>query len=254
MRRDALLAAALAPVAFVSYLLSLGVSVGTVTGEFLLATALYVAVLAGLGVLVAETHERGLLTPLPVATALSLLVPWLGFAAGHAVRFGVVTPESLTLLSFLPSVVVVAALVLAVSALEYAAIEHPRTRELLDGRTGAGAIAVGVVYAVAVLGASGLRFGSLTLSSVALLLWVAGGLLVLGAVPVYVGIRLNRLSPPAVVAAGLVLVLVTPSSGRFSLGVLYAVGWVLPLGVALVAAAAESRLRHHGAGDPSPRL
>lgn len=254
MRRDALLAAALTPVAFTSYLLSLGVGVGAITGELFLATVLYVAVLAGVGILVAETHERGLLTPLPVATALSLLVPWLGFASGHAVRFGAVTPDSLTLLTFLPSVVVVAVLVLAISALEYAATEHPRVRKRLDGRTGVGAIAVGIVYAVSVLGASGLRFEPVTPSSVGLLLWVAGGLLVLGAVPVYVGIRLNRLSPPAVVAAGLVLVIVTPSSGQFSLGVLYAVGWVLPLGIALVAAAAESRVRHHGASDPSPRL
>ncbi|MFC6826752.1 hypothetical protein [Halopelagius fulvigenes] len=253
MRRDAVLAAVLAPVAFTSYLLSLGVGVGGVTGEFLLATALYAAVLGGMGVLVAETHERGLLTPLPVATALSLLVPWLGFAAGGAVRFGVVTPESLTLLSFLPSVVVVAVLVLAISVLEYVATEHPRAGERLDGRTGVGCIAVGVVYAVAVLSASGFRFEA-TLPSAALLLWIAGGLLVLGTVPVYVGIRLNRLSPPAVVAAGLVLVLVTPSEGQFSFGVLYAVGWVVPLGVALVAAAAESRLRHYGAGDPRPRL
>ncbi|SFF84098.1 hypothetical protein SAMN04488063_0487 [Halopelagius inordinatus] len=250
MRRDALLAAALAPVAFTSYLLSLGVAVGTVTGESLLATSLYVATLSGLGVLVAETHERGLLTPLPVATALSLLVPWVGFA----VRFGTVAPDSLTLLRFLPSVLLVAVLVLAVSALEYAATEHPRVRELLDGQTGAGSIAVGVVYAVSVLGASGLRFESPTLPAIGLLLWVAGGLLVLGTVPVYVGIRLNRLSPPAVLAAGLALVVVTPSSGRFPLGALYAIGWVLPLGVALVAAAAESRVRHYEAGDPSPRL
>lgn len=253
MRRDAVLAAVLAPVAFTSYLLSLGVDVGGITGEFLLATVLYVAVLGGVGVLVAETHEWGLLTPLPVATALSLLVPWLGFGAGDAVRFGVVTPESLTLLSFLPSVVVVAVLVLAVSALEYAATEHPRAAERLDGRTGVGSVAVGVVYAVTVLGASGLRFEA-TLPSAALLLWVAAGLLALGTVPVYVGVRLNRLSPPAVAAAGLVLVLVTPSEGRFSFAVLYAVGWVVPLGVALVAAAAENRVRHYGASDPRPRL
>ncbi|RDI71527.1 hypothetical protein [Halopelagius longus] len=253
MRRDALLAAVLAPVAFTSYLLSLGVGVGGVTGELFLATGLYTVILGGVGVLVAETHEWGLLTPLPVATALSLLAPWIGFGATGAVRFGVVTPESLTLLSFLPSVVIVAVLVTAISVLEYAATEHPRAAERLDGRTGVGSIAVGVVYAVAVLGASGLRF-EVTLPSVALLLWVTGGLLVLGTVPVYVGVRLNRLSPPAVVAAGLVLVLVTSSEGRFSFSVLYAVGWVVPLGVALVAAAAESRVRHYGAGDPRPRL
>lgn len=251
MRRDALLAAALSPVAFTSYLLSLGVDVGAATGDGFAAPALYATVLSAVGVLVTATHDRGLLTPLPVATALLLVVPWFAFGTG---RPGVVGPESLTVLDVLPSVVVAVALVFGLSALEHAATEHPRIRARLDGRTGVGSIAVGVVYAAVALGASGLRLGVATPLEAAFALWVVAGLVALGAVPVYVGVRLNRLSPPAVAAAGLLLVLVAPAADPFSFGALYAAGWVVPLCVSLVAAAAEGRVRHYGTGEPSPRF
>jgi hypothetical protein len=253
MRRDVLLAAALAPPAFTSYLLSLGVRPWPLSPEPWMLAA-YIVVLGSIGVLVTEAHRRGLLVPLPVATALLLLVPWFGVGPTIGVRASAAPPESLAVVDFLLGVSLVGVLVLLVAALEFTVLESERVREVVGGRTSVGAVAVGVVYAPLVLSLSGLNLAPVNVVTVALSLWTAVGLVALGAVPVYVAVRLNRLSPPAIAAAGLAFVALTPSSGAFSFGVLYAIGWVLPLGLSLLAAAAEGRLRHQVTSEPSLRV
>jgi hypothetical protein len=240
MHRDALLAAVLAPIAFVSYLLSLGVRPGfggTGGRPFLVFSVL----LAGVGLLVVEGHRRGLLTPLPVATALLLLAPWIGVGPRLGSFAGGVSPDSVAVVDFLPGVVLVAGTVAVLSGVEYAALRHPDVHEALDVRAGVGSLAVGVLHAATVLGFSGLRFPTLDLVTVGLLAWVTVGLVALGAVPTYVAVHLNRVAPPTVVGAGLVFVLVAPTGGALSFGTIYAVGWVVPLSLSLVAGAAEAR-------------
>jgi hypothetical protein len=240
MHRDALLAAVLAPIAFVSYLLSLGVRPGF-GGTGGRTFALFSVLLAAVGLLVVEGHRRGLLTPLPVATALLLLTPWVGVGPRLGSVAGRVAPDAVTVVDFLPGVALVAGTVAALGGVEYVALRHPNAHEAVDVRAGVGSLAVGVLHAATVLGFSGLRFSSFDVVTVGLLVWVTVGLVALGTVPTYVAVTLNRVAPPTVVGAGLVFVLVAPTGDALSFGVLYAVGWVVPLSLSLVAGAAEAR-------------
>ncbi|SFR34929.1 hypothetical protein [Halogeometricum limi] len=241
MRRDALLAAALAPVAFTSYLLSLGVRPGAVGDPR--TALLYVGLLAAVGLLVAEGHRLGLLTPLPVTTSLLLLVPWIGFGPRVGSGPRAVSPESLVVVDFLVGVVIAGVVVFTLAAIEHLALKEPRVNHALDGQTGVGALTVGVLHAAIVVGFSGLQFQTLDLGTVGFALWVTAGLVVLGSVPIYVSLKTSRLSPAAVVGTGFGLVVVAPTGGELSFGTLYAVAWVLPLGISLLAAAAENRVR-----------
>ena len=251
MRRDALLAAVTAPVAFTSYLLSLGVNAGAVDDAR--TALLYVVLLAAVGLVVVVGHHGGLLTPLPVTTSLLLLVPWIGFGPRVGSGPGAVDPGSLVVFDFLVGVALAETVVLALAGVEYLALRHPRVNDALDGETGVGSLAVGVLHAAVVVGFSGLRFDTLDPQTVGLAVWVTVGLVLLGSVPVYVAVKTSRLSPAAVVGTGLGFVLVAPPSDGLSFGTLYAVGWLLPLVVALLAAEGEARLRRLHAGDSSIR-
>lgn len=250
MRRDALLAAVIAPVAFTSYLRSLGVS--GAMGDARTAL-LFVVLLAAVGLVVVVGHHLGLLTPLPVTTSLLLLVPWIGFGPRLGGGPGAVAPDSLVVPDFLVGVVLAEAVVVALAAVEYLALRHPRVNDALDGETGVGSLAAGVLHAAVVVGFSGLQFRTFDLETVGLAVWVTVGLVLVGSVPVYVAVKTGRLSPAAVVGAGLGFVLVVPSDGGLSFGALYAVGWLLPLVLALLAAEGEARLRRMHAGDSSIR-
>jgi hypothetical protein len=249
MRRDALLAAALAPVAFTSYLLSLGVRAGSMGDPR--TALLYVALLSAVGLLVVEGHRRGLLTPLPVTTVLLLLVPWVGFGPRVGTGARATSPESLVVVDFLVGVVIAGTVVLALAAVEYLAVRNPRVHDALDGETGVGSLTVGVLHAAVVVGFSGLQFTTLDPATVGLAIWVTTGLVFLGAVPIYVALKTSRLSPAAVVGTGFGLVLVVPGTGDTSFGTLYAVFWLLPFVVSLLAAEAEHRVRRRRISESS---
>lgn len=251
MGRDALLAAALAPVAFTSYLLSLGVRAGPTDDPR--TVLLYVAVLAAVGLVVVVGHRQGLLTPLPVTTSLLLLVPWIDFGPRVGPGPRGVDPETLVVSDFLLGVVLAGTVVVALAAVEHLVLRHPRVNDALDGETGVGCLAVGVLHAAVVVAFSGLQFRTVDLATVGLAVWVAGGLVFLGSVPVYVALKTERLSPAAVVGTGFGLVLVAPPSDQLSFGTLYAVCWLLPFVVSLLAAEAEYRIRQRHAGDSSVR-
>ncbi|ELZ30076.1 hypothetical protein C474_11960 [Halogeometricum pallidum JCM 14848] len=250
MRRDALLAAVIAPVAFTSYLLSLGVS--GAMGDARTAL-LFVVLLAAVGVVVVVGHHLGLLTPLPVTTSLLLLVPWIGFGPRLGTGRGGVAPDSLVAPDFLVGVALAETVIVSLAAVEYLALRHPRVNDALDGETGVGSLAAGVLYAAVIVGFSGLQFRTFDLETVGLAVWVTVGLVLVGSVPVYVAVKTGRLSPAAVVGAGLGFVLVVPSGDGLSFGALYAIGWLLPLVLALLAAEGEARLRRMHAGDSSIR-
>lgn len=247
MRRDVLLAPLIAPVAFTSYLLSLGVRPGSASDPR--AGLLYVAVLAGVGLVVVVGHRRELLTPLPVTTSLLLLVPWLGFGPRVGPGPRGAAPESLVVSDFLVSVALVAAVVVALAWVERLARDNARVNDALDGETGVGCLAVGVLHAAVVVSFSGLHFRTLDLPTVGLAVWVGTGLVLLGSIPVYVALRTERLSPAAVVGTGLGLVIVAPPSDQLSFGAVYAVCWLVPFVVSLLAAEAENRVRQRHASE-----
>ncbi|QIB73086.1 hypothetical protein GL213_13850 [Halogeometricum borinquense] len=249
MRRDAPLAAVLTPVAFTSYLLSLRVRPGVVNDPR--TVLLYIVLLAAIGLLVVVGHRRGLLTPLPITTVLLLLVPWVGFGPRVGPGPRGVEPESLIVFDFLVGVALAGTVVLSLAVVEHLALKHPRVNDALDGETGVGSLSVGVLHAAIVIGFSGLQFRSLEPATVGLAVWVTTGLVFLGAVPIYVALKTGRLAPAGVIGTGVGLVLIAPTGGQLSFGSLYAVCWLLPFVLSLLAADAERRLRRRHANEPS---
>jgi len=246
------LAAVSTPILVTGYLAVIGYRLGelrTLLGGTPSGPAfIYLLALAVLGAGLAAAAERDLWPAVAVGVTGLLVLPWLGLFGRTASEGGSVVEFMAAAVVLLLGIVSVAIGQLAVTNRQ--AVQHwltPRSRRL-GAAAGTATFLLVVLLRNVVWGAPA---WSLTGFGGLLWLWSAVGLVLLGAVPAVLLVRL-RLVTPAVVVVGLLaaataLTLSSPTpeyaAAAGSPLTYYAVGWFVPLALGLLAAGIEYRVR-----------